>query len=172
MNLQSRLQEFISYNGLSVSAFEKKCGFGNGTVKRFNEKSKNRTFNAMCSAFPELNKEWLLTGEGEMIRKDTTIGDVSGNDNMIDSPVTQSIGEVSGQNAGRDINNSSVCAGEPWLKELEAQRKLTEKAQSIAETAQTQLSIALAQITDLMNQNKEQFSYFMTLFQSKKQSNG
>lgn len=121
--------------------------------------------------FLSISAAWLLTGDGDMIRHDSLnikTGDVSGNGNSIGSPVSQNIGEVTGQNAGRDIHIAASCDNEIWLKELEKQRLLTEKAQNIAETAQTQLSTALAQITDLINQNKEQFNQFMGLLQTLK----
>lgn len=120
--------------------------------------------------FLNISAAWLLTGEGDMISRDTTIGtakNVSGDNNSIGSPIHQTIGTMSGgQNAGRDIHNAAMCDNKEWLSELEAQRKLTEDAQAIAKTAQEQLTTALQQITQLINQNKEQFDKFMGLLQN------
>ncbi len=67
-DFQTRLRMFISHKGLTYKSFEQLCSFGNGTAKRFNENSKPRTFESISSVFPELNIDWLLTGEGEMIK--------------------------------------------------------------------------------------------------------
>lgn len=112
--------------------------------------------------FLNISAAWLLTGEGEMLKDSSTnVGEVSGNDNTIGMTVTQTIAENNGQNAGRDINNPP--GDRALLDEIIAQRKITE-------TAQMQLTTAQAQITELINQNKEQFAQFMALFQSLKQA--
>lgn len=160
MELHERISCIVEYSGLTISEFSRVAGFKTSQAIRELKKGNTKTLSEaarikILTAFPEINEKWLDSGEGEMLHQDTKNIDATLN-------VNQSISEVSGQNAGRDINNSSVCSSETWMKELEAQRKLTEKAQAIAETAQTQLSIALAQIADLMNQNKELYNQIIT----------
>lgn len=169
MTIKDRIEEFISCQGIKRSVFEKTCGFSNGYTRNLKENPSASKIEDILTAYPELNRVWLLSGEGEMLRRETfniTTGEVLGDGNMIGSPIRQIIGEVSGQNAGHDISNAGATCTEMWLEELGKQRILTEKAQSIAETAQVQLSTALAQITDLINQNKEQFNQFMGLLQN------
>ena len=152
MTIKDRVEAFMAYNGIRRAVFEKSCGFSNGYTRNLKASPSASKIEKILIAYPELNRVWLMTGEGEMIKEtvNITTGEVSGNGNSIGSPITQNIGEVSGQNAGRDMHNSAPdCIGEAWLNELAKQRELTEKAQAIAETAQTQLSTALARISDL-----------------------
>lgn len=160
MELRERILRLVEHSGKQISEFSRFAGFKTPQAIRELIKGNTKTLSdaariKIITAFPEINEKWLVTGKGEMLHQDTKNIDTTLN-------VNQSISEVSGQNAGRDINNLSVRDSETWLKELEAQRKLTEKAQKIAETTQTQLSIALAQITELMNQNKELYKQIFT----------
>lgn len=65
--LKDRLLKFIKYKGLTVSRFEALVGLSNGAVSRTNDRMRQRTVDAIVSAFPELNSHWLLTGEGDML---------------------------------------------------------------------------------------------------------
>lgn len=72
-NTVSRIKEFIDFKGLSVRKFEETVGFSNGAfaTQYKNNKSigSDKIENILCS-FPELNTEWLLTGNGEMLKSD------------------------------------------------------------------------------------------------------
>lgn len=65
--LKARLLQFIKNQGITVSKFESVVGLSNGAVSRTNDRMRQRTVDAIASAFPQLNTHWLLTGEGEMI---------------------------------------------------------------------------------------------------------
>lgn len=161
MTIKDRIETFIKHQGIRRSTFEKSCGFSNGYTRNLKENPSASKIEDILNAYPELNRIWLLTGEGEMLKDSlTNVGEVYGNDNTIGMTVTQTIAENNGQNAGRDITNYGDRA---LLDEIIAQRKITE-------TAQMQLTTAQAQITELINQNKEQFAQFMALFQSLKQA--
>ncbi|MCD8265646.1 MAG: helix-turn-helix domain-containing protein, partial [Prevotellaceae bacterium] len=68
MALQERLQCFIKDKGLTPRLFENYAGLGNGSCAKLNAKSRKATFDRIANAFPTLNIDWLLTGEGEMLR--------------------------------------------------------------------------------------------------------
>lgn len=72
-NTVSRIKEFIDFKGLSVRKFEETVGFSNGAfaTQYKNNKSigSDKIENILCS-FPELNTEWLLTGNGEMLKSE------------------------------------------------------------------------------------------------------
>ena len=72
-NTVSRIKEFIDSKGLSVRKFEEAVGFSNGAfaTQYKNNKSigSDKIENILCS-FPELNTEWLLTGNGEMLKSE------------------------------------------------------------------------------------------------------
>lgn len=69
---RDRLKEFFEYSGIGYeNPLPKEIGFGGGLIKYVLEKELHlsvRILEAICKAFPELNANWLLTGEGLMIR--------------------------------------------------------------------------------------------------------
>lgn len=69
--LKDRLLKFIRYKGLTVSRFEALVGLSNGAVCRTNDRMRQRTVDAIIYAFPDLNSQWLLTGEGDMLISDS-----------------------------------------------------------------------------------------------------
>ena len=70
-DLQSRLKEFLNYLDIPMQTFERRCGIGQGLGSRLSSRSYSTTFKRIRDAFPELNVEWLKTGEGEMLRSQT-----------------------------------------------------------------------------------------------------
>lgn len=65
--LQDRLKQFITSLDLSVLAFENECGMAQGTVNKMTDKSRQRTLEKIRKHYPQLNMEWLQTGEGQML---------------------------------------------------------------------------------------------------------
>lgn len=64
MAIKERINEFIKLKGLSVLNFEKQCGLSNGFVRKIvNTITVDKMLNIL-SAFPDLNINWLLTGNG------------------------------------------------------------------------------------------------------------
>lgn len=67
MNLKERLTKFIEYKKIPRSQFEKRCGLSNGYTRNISENIGGAKLESILSAFPELNRVWLITGEGEML---------------------------------------------------------------------------------------------------------
>lgn len=65
--IKERTLEFIKYKGISVKEFEIRCGMSNGYVSSMRKGFGADKLGNVLSAFPELNREWLLYGEGEML---------------------------------------------------------------------------------------------------------
>lgn len=70
----SRINSIISHSGLSVRAFAIKCGLKQNTLS--NQLNGNRelslsTLMAIAKAFPEVSPDWLLYGDGEMLRNES-----------------------------------------------------------------------------------------------------
>lgn len=66
--ISKRLVEFIKSIGKPVSVFEAELGLSNGFVAKTNEKMQKKTRQVIQQAYPQLNIDWLFSGEGEMIR--------------------------------------------------------------------------------------------------------
>ena len=67
MDLKGRLIEFIEYKGLSVHSFELQCSLSNGAVSKMGNNTRRSTIDKISKSYPELNTNWLLTGEGSML---------------------------------------------------------------------------------------------------------
>ncbi|MBQ7212122.1 MAG: hypothetical protein IJS19_05605 [Muribaculaceae bacterium] len=50
-----------------MKTFEEKCGLSSGYVASMRKGFGREKLNNVLIAYPQLNKDWLLTGEGEMI---------------------------------------------------------------------------------------------------------
>ena len=59
--------QFISSMNLSRAEFERRSGLANGYVKKLKGGLGEAKLNDVLKAFPNLNKVWLLTGEGNML---------------------------------------------------------------------------------------------------------
>ena len=65
--VKERLIRFIKYKGLSQKKFEEAVGLANGYVNNIRRSVTNDKLQKIALQFPDLNKVWLLTGEGEML---------------------------------------------------------------------------------------------------------
>lgn len=90
--LKERLFIFISYKGIKRSQFEKICGLSNGYLNNFKGNLGTEKLEDILNNFPELSKDWLLYGEGEMLKtgiNQEVNGDhntaVAGNNNTVNS---------------------------------------------------------------------------------------
>jgi phage repressor protein C with HTH and peptisase S24 domain len=66
--MKERLIEFLTYLGIGQSQFEKKCGLSNGFVDKVGDSIRTNNLNKISAIYPELNINWLKTGEGSMLK--------------------------------------------------------------------------------------------------------
>jgi transcriptional regulator with XRE-family HTH domain len=66
-SIKQRTLEFIKYKGIKMKTFEEQCNLSSGYVTSMRKGFGSDKLNNVLSAFPELNRNWLLYGEGEMI---------------------------------------------------------------------------------------------------------
>ncbi len=67
MTLQERLSEYLAFKSMTFKDFEREVGLSNGTAARLRETTRKSTFDRIANA-SDLNIDWLLTGEGEMLK--------------------------------------------------------------------------------------------------------
>ena len=77
--VRTRLEEYISYKGLSIRRFEIIIGAANGYVSNIKLSITPAKQKKIQSAFPDLNMSWVLTGEGCMLRDDSVVKNTSYN---------------------------------------------------------------------------------------------
>lgn len=69
MDLRERVLTYIQFLGLTTQKFEQLVGLSNGAVAKMGNNTRRSTIDKISNYFPELNPNWLLTGEGEMLKK-------------------------------------------------------------------------------------------------------
>lgn len=69
MGVKERLLEYINNQGVSVFAFERKCGLSNGYVSSISKGIGQTKLESIMRNFPSLNRDWLLYGEGAMLKE-------------------------------------------------------------------------------------------------------
>ena len=85
----------------------------------------------VCTSFIFINKDWLLTGEGEMLRDGIVMQNMYGDNQIAGGDITNG----AGGNTTTTTNNYKDCGGcetnllERAMEEIGEQRKLLTKAQ-------------------------------------------
>lgn len=75
-DFHERLSRFIVYLGLKPTSFEAEMGFSNGSIGKLLNDKRALTSDRLEKIFykyPELDPEWLMTGKGEMIKKNSIL---------------------------------------------------------------------------------------------------
>lgn len=65
--------EFLSYLGKGQNKFESIVGLSRGFVNNVGDSIREASLAKITSVYPELNINWLKTGEGEMLRPDVAV---------------------------------------------------------------------------------------------------
>lgn len=83
MSPNERLQAILNHENTNLKAFSDRLGYArpqglydifNGKVKSITEKLAN----SIMEVYPHYNRVWLLTGEGDMLKSDSSINKVAG----------------------------------------------------------------------------------------------
>lgn len=67
-----RVKILIDEKRLSISAFEKAIGMSNNSIQTAIKRQSNLkddTLNSILNTYTDISAEWLLTGKGEMLKK-------------------------------------------------------------------------------------------------------
>lgn len=80
MSVKDRLKTFASAKNLTVQRLEQRWGVCNGYVGSIRKGVGLGKLEQLLSIFPDLNRDWLLYGEGEMLKKiepQTIVSDIT-----------------------------------------------------------------------------------------------
>lgn len=77
ISLKERLLHFIEYKGITVQLFEKTVGLSNASVSKMGNNTRRSTIDKISNSFPDLNTNWLLTGEGDMLNTENKVKSLS-----------------------------------------------------------------------------------------------
>lgn len=67
MSIKARLQQYCKKKNIAITFVERQCGLSNGYFKESTKRISSAKLMDIRKAFPDLNVEWLQSGEGEMI---------------------------------------------------------------------------------------------------------
>lgn len=77
MSVKERLKIFLRSKKISEKAFGELIGVSSGYVSAMRTSIQPDKLTRIAKCFPELNTDWLMTGEGEMLKTDTAKPSVS-----------------------------------------------------------------------------------------------
>ena len=118
MGIKERFKEFIAYKRLTQRRFQASIGVSSSYVNGITDGIGAEVLRKLSITYPELNTDWLLTGEGEMLNPPS------------DNPTNQSISGHHGTSvAGNGNKVNATSALEKALEGLMEQQKITIKAQ-------------------------------------------
>ena len=114
MRVIDNLIQYMNYKHLNDNEVTSQCGLAIGVIgkaKAGRNDIGKKTIEKILATYPDLNRTWLLTGEGSML-----VGDVSGDNNAIGH--------------GASVTHSDCCnIVDKFLGELAEQRKLVSESQ-------------------------------------------
>lgn len=70
--IKERTIEFVNHLGIKMKDFERRCNLSSGYVTSMRKGFGEQKLNNVLKAYPQLNREWLLYGEGEMLNEQAT----------------------------------------------------------------------------------------------------
>lgn len=69
-SVKHRLLKYIEFKGLTKASFQKAAGLSNGYLDKLRQSPSPDKIEQISNAYPDLNRVWLLTGEGDMLIQD------------------------------------------------------------------------------------------------------
>jgi len=93
--MKKRLIEFLAYLGMGQNKFEEKVGLSRGLINKIGDSIREVNKNKILSIYPDLNWDWILTGNGSMLKSDNKISIVDSDKKLCSIPLI-SIDAVAG----------------------------------------------------------------------------
>lgn len=87
VGVKERIKVFLSFLGIGQNKFEEIVGLSNGYINNVKSIGTDKLIK-IIKEYPQLSIEWILTGEGEMLKNKSISVDNNGsnNTNIINSP--------------------------------------------------------------------------------------
>lgn len=70
MSVKDRLLAFLNYLEIGQTKFEDIAGLSRGQISKMSNGISTTSLNKISIAYPELDTNWLQTGEGQMLKSD------------------------------------------------------------------------------------------------------
>lgn len=67
--LKIRIQLVSEYYGISIAELERRCGFSKGYFSHIRRQMSESYRTIFAQRFPDVNMQWLISGDGVMISK-------------------------------------------------------------------------------------------------------
>lgn len=75
--IQERILQYLEYKGVSKYKFYQKTGLSNGFLDK-NSSIGSEKCEIICSCYPDINLEWLITGKGKMLKLEANLNPSAG----------------------------------------------------------------------------------------------
>jgi hypothetical protein len=105
--VKERFMIFITYLNLSIRAFERNCNLNHTTIQNIKDGISSPNLAKIAAAYPDLSLDWLVTGQGEMLKSSVVQTTVSGDN--VNQTVTGGNGKLNNKN--RKTNVGDVSGG-------------------------------------------------------------
>lgn len=146
MDAGQRIEQVIAYIGGSRASVAKRAGLAPQRLTDIvNRKTKEISFDVadgLIKASPELNRVWLLTGEGSMLLSDSKITTSGGNTNVISGGRNYNVGNHTSTTPNANYVSEEVVA---LIKSLDYSLRMS----------QDQLKIALENSKEVQSQMRQ-----------------
>ena len=107
--MKDRLTLFLAYLDIGQVKFEEIVGLSRGFVNKVGDSIREANLKKITDAYPELNTNWLKTGEGEMLKPSYVNQSNLVGDNIHGTHVTVTKGQID-KGTGHKITNSDISA--------------------------------------------------------------
>lgn len=102
MSSKERLLEFLKYNEMGQTAFEERVGLTRGYISKVKKDIGSSMVTKIAEIYPDLNVNWLVTGEGKMLKEKEGIPHAEAPMNGI--PHIESVEAYCGPGQGFDVS--------------------------------------------------------------------
>lgn len=119
--MKKRLIDFLAYLGIGQLKFEENVGLSRGYVNKIGDNITVKSLNKISLVYPELNINWLKTGEGEMLKDSQPARPEEGvpsNNNILVQHLLSQLEKLEQENKKLTEENKKLIADNGYYKGL------------------------------------------------------